>query len=83
MAFVSRDVKDQTQVKTKIKTLCKLIIAMTKYIGIHVNLSLKQNEQALDLIESTFGQKVNWQIQEYLVKIEYWVKHRTANENKN
>ena len=83
MAFVSRDLKDETQVKPKIKTLCKLIIAMTKYIGICVNLSLKQNEQALEVIESTFGRKVNWRIQEYLVKIEYWVKRLTANANKN
>ena len=77
MTFISRD---ETDIKLKIKTLCKLIIAMTKYIGIRVNISLKENEQALDLIQSIFSRKINWRIQEYLVRIEYWVKRLTQNE---
>ena len=77
MTFISRD---ETEIKLKIKSLCKLIIAMTKYIGICVNILLRENEQALDLIEAIFSRKINWHIQEYLVRIEYWVKRLTENE---
>ena len=47
---------------------------MTKFIGARVNVVLKDNEKALDSIHSTFGNKINLHIQQYLVKIEYWVK---------
>ena len=72
--YISNVLKDETEMKKKITSLCKLIIAMTKFIGARVNVVLKDNEKALDLIHSTFSNKINLCIQQYLVKIEYWVK---------
>ena len=66
--------KRQNRNEKKFASLCKLIIAMTKFIGAQVNVVLKDNEKALDLIHSTFGNKINLHIQQYLVKIEFWVK---------
>ena len=72
--YISNVLKDESEMKKKIACLCKLIIAMTKFIGARVNVVLKDNEKALDLIHSTFGSKINLRIQQYLLKIEYWVK---------
>ena len=71
---ISNVLKDKTEMKKKITSLCKLIIAMTKFIGARVNFVLKDNEKALDLIHCTFSNKINLHIQQYLVKIEFWVK---------
>ena len=72
--YISNVLKDESQIKPKIIALCKLMVAMTKFIGVRLDGHLKENTQTLDLIESTFGRKINWQVQEYLVKIEFWVK---------
>ena len=72
--YISNILNNNSQIKAKIISLCKLMVAMTKFIGVHLNGHIKENTQALDLIESTFGRKINWQVQEYLVKIEFWVK---------
>ena len=72
--YISNVLKDESQIKPKIIALCKLMVAMTKFIGVRLDGHLKENTQALDLIESTFGRKINWRVKEYLVKIEFWVK---------
>ena len=73
--YIPNILNDDSQIKAKIISLCKLMVAMTKFIGVRLNGRIKENTQALDSIELTFGRKINWQVQEYLVKLEIWVKH--------
>ena len=72
--WISINVKNDSEVKRKIISLCKLIIAVCKFIKIHVNVVLKNHTKALNIIHDIFGYNTNWKIQEYLVTIEYWVK---------
>ena len=72
MNHVSNILADESEKKAKIITLCKLIIAVTKYIKVRINVIIKDNAKAHDIIHSIFGMKINWRIQEYLVTIDYW-----------
>ena len=80
MNSVSRILSDEKEIKPKTIAICKLMIAMSKYIKMRIDFQLKQNMPALDMLHSIFGCKVNWRIQEYLVHIEYWVKKMSPQE---
>ena len=80
--WISIDVKSHSEISQKIISMCKLTIAMCKFIKIHVNVILKNDSKALDIIHTIFGCKANWKIQEYLVTIEYWVKHLSHEQKK-
>ena len=77
---ISNILKDESEIKPKIITMCKFIIALTKFIKVHVSVLLRNDPQAHNLIHSIFGRKVNWRIQEYLVTINYWVKKMSSEE---
>ena len=77
---ISNILKDESEIKPKIITMCKFIIALTKFIKVRVSVLLRNDPQAHDLIHSIFGRKVNWRIQEYLVTINYWVKKMSSEE---
>ena len=81
--WISIDVKSHSEITQKIISMCKLTIAMCKFIKIHVNVILKNDSKALDIIHAIFGCNANWKIQEYLVTIEYWVKRLSTNKRKN
>ena len=80
MNCVSNVLSDEKEIKPKAIAICKLLIAMSKFIKMRVDFQLKQNVQALDMLHSIFGHKANWRIQEYLVHIEYWVKRLSPEE---
>ena len=77
---ISNILKDESEIKPKIITMCKFIIALTKFIKVRVSVLLRNDPQAHNLIHSIFGRKVNWRIQEYLVTINYWVKKMSSEE---
>ena len=73
---------DKKEIKPKVIALCKLMIAMTKFIKLWVNVVLRDDATALDMLHNIFRCKANWRIQEYLVHIEYWVKCMLDDEKK-
>ena len=80
---ISNMLADEKEIKPKVIALCKLMIAMTKFIKLWVNVVLRDDVTALDMLHNIFGHKANWRIQEYLVHIEYWVKRMSDDEKKN
>ena len=52
--YISNILNDDSQIKTKIISLCKLMVAMTKFIDVRLNGLIKENTQALDLIAVDF-----------------------------
>lgn len=80
MNSVSSVLSDEKEIKPKTIAICKLLIAMSKFIKMRIDFQLKDNVKALDMLHSIFGRKANWRIQEYLVHIEYWVQHLSPQE---
>ena len=79
---ISNLLADETEIKPKVIALCKLMIAMTKFIKLRVNVVLQDDATALDMLHNIFACKANWRIQEYLVHTEYWVKHMSDDKKR-
>ena len=50
---------DKKEIKPKVIALCKLMIAMTKFIKLRVNVVLRDEATALDMLHNIFGCKAN------------------------
>ena len=76
----SREVSTEEQMKNKIITMCNMLSALCKFIKVRVNVNLKDDPKAHDIIHSIFGRKINYRIQEYLVSIDYWYENLTPSQ---
>ena len=56
---ISNLLADKTEIKPKVVALCKLMIAMTKFIKLRVNVVLRDDATALDMLHNIFGRKAN------------------------
>ena len=45
--YISNVLKDESQIKPKIIALCKIMVAMTKFIGVHLDGHLKETLRLL------------------------------------
>ena len=79
----SREVSTEGQMKNKIITMCNMLSALCKFIKVRVNVNLKDDPKAHDIIHSIFGRKINYRIQEYLVSIDYWYENQSHSRRKN
>ena len=76
----SCEVSTEEQMKNKIITMCNMLSALCKFIKVRVNVNLKDDPKAHDIIHSIFGRKINYRIQEYLVSIDYWYENLTPSQ---
>ena len=65
---------------TQISAICNFLIAISKFIKVRVHVPLRENGDALDILHRIYGKKFNHRIQNFLLRIDYWVDKMTVEE---
>ena len=65
---------------TQISAICNFLIAISKFIKVRVHVPLCENGDALDILHQIYGKKFNHRIQNFLLRIDYWVDKMTVRE---
>ena len=66
--------------KEKIVSMCKFLVAISKFIKVRVHVFIRDDPEALDLLHRIYGRKFNHRVQQFLVKIDYWVDQMSLEE---
>ena len=73
-------VSDTEPYTSQISAICNFLSAISKFIKVRVHVMIRDDGQALDMLHRIYGRKFNHRIQNFLLRIDYWVDKMSVEE---